>query len=122
MDGLVLIVDDDERNARLARDVLEASGLATLVASTAEAGISMARERSPDVVLLDLRLPDLDGAAAMRRLSADSRTADIPVIAFSALPAADVREWAREAGFADDVEKPIDVRRLPDLVRSAIRR
>jgi two-component system cell cycle response regulator DivK len=122
MDGVVLIVDDDERNARLARDVLEAAGLATLVASTAEAGISLACERSPDVVLLDLRLPDLDGAEALRRLATDPRTAGIPVVATSALAAADVEAWARGLGFADYVEKPIDVRTLPDRIRSAFAR
>lgn len=122
MDGLVLIVDDDERNARLARDVLEASGLATLVAATAEAGIELARERSPDLVLLDLRLPDLDGAEAMRRLADDERTAGIPVIAASALRAAEAKAWAREAGFADYLEKPIDVVTFPARVRAALAR
>jgi two-component system cell cycle response regulator DivK len=120
MDGLVLIVDDDERNARLARDVLEASGLATLVAGTAEAAIALAHARAPDAVLLDLRLPDLDGAEVLRLLAADERTAAIPVIASSALAAADVETWAREAGFADYVEKPIDVLALPGRVRAVI--
>src|SRR3954454_19613260 len=103
MAELVLIVDDDERNARLARDVLEASGLETLVASTAEAAISLALERLPDLVLLDLRLPDLEGAGGMRHLAADERMADMPVIASSALRAADTEAWARETGFADYV-------------------
>lgn len=122
MGELVLIVDDDERNAKLARDVLEAAGLATLVAGTAEAGIELACTRSPDVVLLDLRLPDLDGAEALRRLAADERTAGIPVIASSALAAAEAEGWAREAGFADYVEKPIDVSGLPGRVRAVVAR
>lgn len=122
MGELVLIVDDDERNAKLARDVLEAAGLATLVAGTAEAGIELACARSPDVVLLDLRLPDLDGAEALRRLAADERTAGIPVIASSALAAAEAEGWAREVGFADYVEKPIDVAGLPGRVRAVVAR
>jgi two-component system, cell cycle response regulator DivK len=122
MDGLVLIADDDERNARLARDVLEASGFTTLVASTGEAAVALARERTPDVVLLDLRLPDVDGAEVMRRLAADEGTAGIPVVASSAIRAGDVEAWAREAGFADYVEKPIDVGALPERLRGAMQR
>jgi len=119
--ALVLIVDDDPRNAKLARDVLEAAGLSTLVAGSAAEGIELARERRPDVVLLDLRLPDLDGTEAARLLAADERTAAIPLLASSALPAADVEGWLAEAGFAGYAEKPIDVRALPDQVRRLIR-
>jgi two-component system cell cycle response regulator DivK len=113
---LVLIVDDDERNVRLVRDVLEAAGLATLSAATAAEGIALARERTPDLVLLDLRLPDLDGAEAMRLLAADERTAHVPVVASSALAEAEVEKWVGEAGFAGFIGKPVDVVALPAQV------
>lgn len=116
MDSLVLIVDDDERNARLAGDVLEAAGFATATAATAAEGIEVARRRRPDVVLMDLRLPDLDGVEAMRRLAADERTAGIPVVATSAVPAAEAEPHALEAGFAGYIEKPIDVIGFPGRV------
>lgn len=120
MAEVVLIVDDDERNVRLVRDVLEAAGMTTLSASTAAEALALARERRPDVVLMDLRLPDLDGTEAARRLASDERTAGIPVVALSAVRAEDA-DWHARAGFAAYIEKPIDVRTLPSLVRDHIR-
>jgi two-component system, cell cycle response regulator DivK len=117
MAELVLIVDDDARNAKLARDVLERAGMRTLSASTGAEALSLAREHLPDVVLMDLRLPDLDGDEAARQLAADARTAQIPVVALSALRRDDAAAWLRDAGFAGYVEKPIDVRELPAQVR-----
>ncbi|MGN6799949.1 MAG: response regulator [Gaiellaceae bacterium] len=111
---LVLIVDDDERNARLARDVLEQAGMRTITAATAEAGISHACADQPDVILMDLRLPDLDGAEAARRLAADPATAAIPVVALSAIRAGDS---SLESAFAGYLEKPIDVPSFPEAVR-----
>ncbi len=122
MAELVLIVDDNELNAKLVRDVLEAAGFSTVVAATAAEGIAVARERAPDVVLMDLRLPDLDGTEAVRRLAADERTAHIPVIASSALPASEVERWILESGFAGYVEKPVDVIALPGQVREHVDR
>lgn len=113
---LVLIVDDNERNAKLVRDVLEAAGLRTLSAFTASDGLTLAREHLPDVVLMDLRLPDLDGSEARRRLASDPRTAGIPVVAVSALPLSHAGTWWRDAGFAGYLEKPIDVLELPEQV------
>ena len=117
MDELVLIVDDNEDNAKLARDVLEHAGMRTLSAATAAEALALAREHAPDVVLMDLRLPDLDGTEAARQLAGDERTAGIPVLGVSALPFEDAAAWAAEAGFADYIEKPIDVRELPRRVR-----
>lgn len=117
MTELVLIVDDDERNAKLARDVLERAGMRTLSASTGAEALALAREHLPDVVLMDLRLPDLDGGEAARRLAADGRTARIPVVALSALREDEASAWLGDAGFAGYVEKPIDVRELAGQVR-----
>lgn len=114
MGVLVLIVDDDERNAKLARDVLERAGMLTLIAVTAQEGIDLARTRKPDVVLMDIRLPDFDGAAAARMLADDPATAAIPVVALSAIPTDD---WHADSAFAGYLEKPIDVRALPGQVR-----
>jgi two-component system, cell cycle response regulator DivK len=117
VDELVLIVDDDERNAKLVRDVLEQAGMRTLSAGTAADALALARDHAPDVVLMDLRLPDLDGTEAAQQLAEDECTAMIPVLALSALPLADAA-WFRDAGFADYLEKPIDVRELAGRVRS----
>jgi two-component system cell cycle response regulator DivK len=117
MAELVLVVDDNEKNARLACDVLGLAGMRTLTAATAEEGLALARARRPDLVLMDLRLPDIDGGEAARRLAADERTAGIPVVALSALPLDASNAWFREAGFVAYIEKPIDVRELPARVR-----
>lgn len=115
MAPLVLIVDDNELNAKLARDVLETAGLATLTAATAADALALARERAPNVILMDLRLPDLDGGEALQCLKAEPATAHIPVVALTAVAGA--RELLIEAGFAGCVEKPFDIRELPTQVR-----
>jgi two-component system cell cycle response regulator DivK len=114
---LVLIVDDNDRNRKLARDVLGMAGIPTLEAATATEGISIASEHLPDVILMDLRLPDLDGTEAARLLRADPRTARIPVVAMTALPMDARDDWLLDAGFAGYIVKPIDIDELPDVVR-----
>jgi two-component system cell cycle response regulator DivK len=118
---LVLIVDDNAQNAKLARDVLRAAGLETLEAATAAEGLAVARARSPDVILLDVRLPDLDGAEALRRLKDDPETAAIPVVALTALGPEGEGAWAREAGFDGYLAKPISVAEFPAQVRAYCR-
>ena len=113
---LVLVVDDNERNLKLARDVLLAGGFRVLEAATATDGIALAEEHLPDVVLMDLRLPDIDGSEAARALADAARTAAIPVVAFSSL-AIENDDWLRDAGFAGSLAKPIDVEAFPDQVR-----
>ena len=121
MGELVLIVDDDERNAKLARDVLRggcraANALRRDGAPRRSRACSRASSRTM-LVLLDLRLPDLDGVEVARRLAASEPTAHTPVVALSAEPAAGTGDWIREAGFAAYIEKPIDVRAFPQQVR-----
>jgi CheY-like chemotaxis protein len=114
---LVLIVDDNEQNAKLARDVLEAAGMSTLTAASAAEGLKLAREHRPGLVLMDLRLPDLDGIEAARRLRADASTAHIPIVALSATNADDADDWLRGGFFSGYIEKPIDVGEFPARVR-----
>jgi two-component system cell cycle response regulator DivK len=114
---LVLIVDDNEKNRKLAAAVLSAAGFETLEAATGAEGLALAAERAPDVILMDLRLPDMDGAEAARILDDDERTARIPVVAMSALPLEGRDDWLEEAGFAGSLEKPIRVDTFPDAVR-----
>ena len=114
---LILIVDDNEQNAKLARDVLRAAGLRTIEAATGAEAVARASRDQPDAILLDIRLPDGDGAEFARRLKVDPGTAHIPVIAFTSLAPQDVGEWFQEAGFDGYVEKPIRVLEFPDEVR-----
>lgn len=114
---LVLIVDDNEQNLKLARDVLRAAGFGTLEAANGAGGLVLAGEHLPDVILMDLRLPDIDGTEAAQRLGDEMRTASIPVVAFSALPLEGSGDWLRAAGFAGSLKKPISVAEFPDQVR-----
>lgn len=115
---LVLIVDDNEKNRKLARDVLRAAGLRTIEAASGGEGIALAAECLPDVILLDLRLPDIDGTEVARTLGNRVQTAGIPIVALSALRYAGDSDRLLEAGFDGYLEKPIDVRAFPEQVRS----
>ena len=113
----VLVIEDDERNRKLARDVLGAAAFLTLEAATAAEGIALAREHAPDVILMDLRLPDMGGAAATRILKGDQTTTAIPVVAMSALSLEGSDDWLDASGFAGVIEKPFSIREFPDEVR-----
>ena len=115
---VVLIVDDNDGNRKLARDLLGEAGFRTLEASTGADAIALASEHAPDVVLMDLRLPDIDGAEAARRLGDDKRTAAIPVVALSALSLEGNDDWLQATGFAGWLEKPIQVATFAEQVRS----
>jgi two-component system, cell cycle response regulator DivK len=115
---LVLIVDDNQKNLKLARDVLRAAGFRTLEAESGAEGMALATEHLPDVILMDVRLPDMDGTDAARALAGGVRTARIPVVALSALPLERDGDWFLAAGFAGFLEKPIRVREFPNQVRS----
>jgi two-component system cell cycle response regulator DivK len=114
---LVLIVDDNEQNRKLARDVLRAAGLRTVEAERGDEAIALATEHLPDVVLLDLRLQDMHGTDVARRLRLGAGTQRIPVVALSASAYAWSSDELVAAGFDGYVQKPIDVRAFPEQVR-----
>jgi two-component system, cell cycle response regulator DivK len=114
---LILIIDDNERNRKLARDVLRAARFRTLEAATAAEGIALASKHLPDVVLMDLRLPDADGTDAVRMLRAEPRTSRLPIVAMTALPLDGRDDWLFDAGFAGYIVKPFDTDAFPDVVR-----
>ena len=117
-DQLILIIEDNERNLKLVRDVLQYNGFRTVEARTAEDGLVLANARPPDLVLLDLQLPGLDGMEAFRQLRGSPPTADIPVVAVTAFAMKDDRERVLRAGFDGYLEKPISVRELAGQVRA----
>ena len=114
---LILIVDDNDRNRKLARDVLRIARFRTLEAGTAAEAIALASEHLPDVILMDLRLPDLDGTEAAGVLRAEQRTSRIPIVAMTALPLDGREDWLFDAGFAGYIVKPIDIDEFPNMVR-----
>jgi len=113
----VLVVEDNEMNMKLVRDVLHAKGFATLEAVTGEEGIALAREHLPSLVLMDVQLPGIDGIEALARIRADDRTASIPVVAVTAQAMHGDRERFLEAGFDAYLSKPVDVFELIGTVR-----
>jgi len=116
----VLIVEDNERNLKLVRDLLQAKGYATLETDNAEQGLKLAREHLPSLILMDIHLPGMSGIEALKTLRAESATAAIPVIAITASV---MKESVREvmaAGFNAFIEKPIDVRGFLEQVRGII--
>jgi two-component system cell cycle response regulator DivK len=114
---VALVVDDNELNRKLARDVLGAAGFHTLEAATGIDAIAVAAEHGPDVILMDLQLPDIGGVEAARRLRDDERTSAIPLVALSAMQLEGSGDWLEESGFAGWIEKPIRVVAFPDQVR-----
>jgi two-component system cell cycle response regulator DivK len=116
-DKLILIVEDNDINLRLARDILQYHGFRTLEATTAADGIALASEYRPDLVLMDIRLPDMDGVSALQRLRAEPETKAIPVVALTASVLQADRDRLSAAGFDGYVAKPIDVRAFPEQVR-----
>lgn len=111
----VLVVEDNEKNMKLFRDVLGATGYETLEAASGEAAVALAAERAPDLVLMDIQLPDIDGLQALRRLRADERTAAVPVLALTAQAMHGDRERFLDAGFDGYLSKPVDI---PELIRT----
>lgn len=110
---VILVVEDNERNAKLLRDVLVAKGFGLVEATTAEAGLELARaEPAPDLILMDIQLPGMDGMTALRHLKDDPGTAAIPVIAVTASVMPMERAKVMEAGFDGFQEKPISVKSL----------
>lgn len=116
----ILIVEDNPRNLKLVRDVLQVKGHATLEAGTAEEGIRIAGEQHPDLILMDIHLPGMNGIDALRALRGDPATAAIPVIAVTASVMQDDRRMIVEAGFNAYVGKPINLREFLEAVRSAL--
>ena len=105
----ILVVEDNGKNMKLFRDVLLAKGYRTLEATTGEAAVALAVEHSPDLVLMDIQLPDIDGVAALGRLRADGRTASLPVLALTAQAMEGDRERFLAAGFDGYVSKPVNI-------------
>jgi two-component system cell cycle response regulator DivK len=118
LEALVLIVDDNEKNVKLARDVLRFAGFRTIEAATGGEGVALATEHLPDVILMDIRLPDMDGTDAVRLLKGAPRTAEIPVVALTSFAMKGDRERFLADGFDGYIEKPISVRDFPEQVRS----
>jgi two-component system, cell cycle response regulator DivK len=113
----VLIVEDNEKNMKLVRDVLQASGYSTFEATTGEQAVELALVHEPALVLMDVQLPGIDGVETLEKLRQDERTSSIPVLALTAQAMSGDRERFLEAGFDGYLAKPVDVGALIEAVR-----
>ena len=113
----ILIVEDNEKNMKLARDILRAKGYATLEAVNGLDGVKLAHEHLPDLVLMDIQLPDINGIEAFERIRGHAATAKVPVVAFTASVTANDRSRIGDAGFDGFLGKPINLKEFLETVR-----
>ncbi len=113
----ILIVEDNEKNMKLARDILRAKGYATLEAVNGLDGVQLALQHQPDLVLMDIQLPDINGIDAFERIRGNAATAKVPVVAFTASVTATDRSRIGDAGFDGFLGKPINLKEFVDTVR-----
>jgi two-component system, cell cycle response regulator DivK len=116
----VLIVEDNDKNMKLARDVLQAKGYQTLEAITGEEGVKLAKERRPDLVLMDIQLPGINGIEAFRQIRGDAATCSIPVVALTASVTPTDRSAITAAGFDAFISKPISLKEFLDTVKRLV--
>jgi CheY-like chemotaxis protein len=119
---LILIIEDNEKNRKLERDILRFHGYQTIESDTAEEGITLAQAAPPALVLMDIQLPGMNGIEALHHLRADPRTRAIPVIAVTASVMTHDRQQIMAAGFDGYQAKPIDVTQFVAAVRQAVER
>lgn len=112
MGALILIVEDDPRNLKLVRDLLQVQGYLTLEAVNGQEGVALARARKLDLILMDIQMPVMDGLEAVGILKGDRATKDIPIIALTASAMPGSKEKIMQAGFDDYLAKPLDIKEL----------
>jgi two-component system cell cycle response regulator DivK len=118
--SLILIVEDNEKNMKLVRDVLQAKGYATIEAITGEDGVRLAAEHKPDLILMDIQLPGINGIEALRILRASPETAAIPAVAVTASVMQNDRKHITEAGFDGYLGKPLNLKEFLETVRAML--
>ena len=118
--SLVLIIEDNEKNMKLARDILQAKGYQTVEAETGEEGVKLAKERKPDLVLMDIQLPGINGIEAFKQIRADTKTKSIPVIALTASVTPTDRSQITAAGFDAFISKPISLKEFVETVKRLV--
>ena len=107
---LILIIEDNEKNRKLVRDVLQVKGYQTIESETAEEGLKLAVEKSPALILMDIQLPGMDGITAMKQLKADPNTKHVPIIAITASAMTHNRTTMMAEGFDGYQTKPISLK------------
>ena len=110
MEKVILIVEDDPKSIKLFRDLLQATGYAILEATDGKKAVELAREKKPNLILMDIQMPVMDGIEATKILKADAETKNIPIIALTSYAMKEDEEKIREVGCDGYITKPIDIR------------
>ena len=113
---LILIIEDNDKNRKLARDILQFKGYRTIEAETGEAGVALALEQRPDLILMDYQLPGIDGIEAFRRIRGDAAVAHIPIVAVTASAMPEDAKKMKEAGFDGFQTKPLNIKEFVQAV------
>ncbi len=116
----ILIIEDNPMNMKLARDILEAKGYTVIASDNGEEGLRLAFEQRPNLVLMDIQLPGIDGVEAFAQIRAEPSTADVPVVAFTASVTANDRSRVADAGFDAFVSKPIDLKSFLSTIQGIV--
>ena len=117
MSRKILVVEDNDRNRELVKDILDIQGYHVLEARDGVEGVAMAKEHKPDLVIMDIQMPIMDGITAAKIIKNDPATRGITMIALTSFAMKGDRERFMEAGFDDYIAKPIDTRKLPEIVK-----
>jgi CheY-like chemotaxis protein len=117
---LILIVEDNEKNRKLVRDLLRFKGYQTVEATTAEEGLAIATTQQPALILMDILLPGMDGITAFKHLRADPKTQRVPVIAVTASVMPADRQKILATGFNAYQTKPINLKEFMEVVRKVL--
>lgn len=117
---LILIVEDNQRNLKLVRDLLQYQGYRTIEADNPADGLQLARSHQPSLILMDIQLPGMDGITALRYLRNDPMTADILVVALTAFAMKDDQTRFLDAGFNGYIAKPIDIKQFAQQIQACL--
>jgi two-component system cell cycle response regulator DivK len=120
--GIILIVEDNELNLKLLQDILDYHGYTTVVTEFGAAALDLARQYHPDLILLDIQLPDISGKAAARQLKAEPQTRAIPIVAVTAFAMSGDRGKILDSGCDNYVAKPFNIHELLELVERYTRK
>jgi CheY-like chemotaxis protein len=118
----ILIVEDDNKNIILLRDILDISGYVTIEAGDGKSAVELAKKEMPDLILMDIQLPVMDGLEATKRIKADPATQKIPIFALTAFAMSGDREKVIQAGCDDYISKPYDIKELLEKVKNILMR
>jgi two-component system cell cycle response regulator DivK len=122
MSGKILVIEDNDRNRKLVKILLEANKYSVIEAQTGEEALKYLQDNKPDLILLDIQLPNMDGLTLVKKLRLDQEMKDIPIVAVTAYAMKGDKERTLEAGCDAYVSKPIDTRELPILVANLLER